>query len=200
MKYGIAARRRTWCPTLAGSNKALTSVAVIVSCGMFGCSSAWKPCFSACKSPLSPAFEVDRSVQPVVIELAPTAMWKDSGIAVRKGDRLLFTATGEIAWNARGPSVGPDGVDGRPGWRVGRGGLVGKVGADGKPFDIGARTGLFPARHARPPYHHSPPPPIRMPRDGRLFVGFKDFTGGAHTGTLRVAIHAARSTNARTHT
>ena len=50
---------------------------------------------------------------------------------------------------------------------------------------------LFPDEHPRPPHHPYPPPPIKMPRDGSLYVGFKKFTSGANTGTFEVTIRPA---------
>jgi hypothetical protein len=131
--------------------------------------------------------------------LTPTAEWTATGIVVHKGDLLLFTASGDVSWTGRG-STGPDGAGGQPGWSVGPGGLVGKVGA-GKPFDLGARTGLFPDLHARPPHHPYPPPAIAMPGSGELILGFKAFAPGTNSGAFEVRIQraapTARSTGAR---
>jgi len=155
------------------------------------CTSSLRPCFANCNWPLPAKFQPDADTPPAVIELAPTVAWMDTGIAVHKGDRFLFTATGEVFWQARNQTTGPDGEGGLPGWPVGRGGLRGRVGPEGKPFDLGARTGLFPDKYARRPHHPYPPPPITMPRDGTLYFGFKNFTSGANTGTFEVTIRPA---------
>jgi hypothetical protein len=118
----------------------------------------------------------------------PNRPWTNTGLTVRKGERLFFTATGEIRWAASGATCGPDGIDALIGWRVGRGGLVGRVGEQGKPFAIGSRTTLFPDKHPRPPHHPHPPPPITVPRDGELFLGFESFTPGDNLGSFEVTI------------
>lgn len=115
----------------------------------------------------------------------------DTGFVVQRDDALLFTATGDIFWRASNIKTGPDGRDGLPGWKVGEGGLQAKVGISGKPFDVGARTSLFPDRHARPPHHPYPPPPIRSRESGALYIGFKQFRSGVNTGAYEVAISRA---------
>jgi hypothetical protein len=123
------------------------------------------------------------------VRLAPGTEWTDTGIVVHQGDLLLFTATGDVSWAGRG-AAGPDGQGGQPGWSVGPGGLVGRVGA-GKPFDLGARTGLFPDAHARPPHHPYPPPAVAMPGSGALILGFKAFSPGTNGGGFEVRIQRA---------
>jgi hypothetical protein len=126
---------------------------------------------------------------PATVTVHPTAEWSDTGITVHKGDRLVFTASGEVYWQARDLATGPDGDHGVPGWSVGSGGLRGRVGPDGHPFDLGARTTtLPPPKHTRPPKEPYVPPPVRMPADGSLYLGFKQFTNGANTGRFDVTI------------
>jgi len=115
----------------------------------------------------------------------------DTGIRVHEGEQILFAATGEVFWRARNRTTGPDGDKGVPGWSVGAGGLRGRVGLDGKPFDVGARTSLlYPPKHARLPRQPYSLPAVQMPRDGMLFLGFKDFVPGANSGTFEVTIRA----------
>jgi hypothetical protein len=126
---------------------------------------------------------------PATVIVTPTSEWSDTGISVHKGDRLVFTATGDVYWQARSHAIGPDGDHGVPGWSVGPGGLRARVGSNGHPFDLGARTtALQPPKHARPPKAPYVPPPVTMPADGSLFLGFKQFMDGANTGRFDVTI------------
>jgi len=164
---------------------ALVAAACAAACGPL------HPCFANCTQPLPPAFVPEPATPPTIVVLRPTAPWTDTGITVHKGDRLFVTATGEVFWPARNRRTRPDGENGRPGWSVGPGGILGKIGSDEKPFDVGARTGLFPDKHPRPPHHPYPPPPLEMPRDGTLHLGFKDYVAGANTGMFDVTIRPA---------
>lgn len=126
-----------------------------------------------------------------VIRIQPDRAWTDTGLVVQRGEQLFFTATGEVFLAGRSKPAGPDGVKGYPGWNVGAGGLIGRVDGASKAFDIGARTQLFLSRFLR---HHTyyPPPPIRMPADGRLLLGFKDFSLGANHGEFEITIRHAQ--------
>ena len=143
---------------------------------------------SGCALMNPPVREPDLASALAIMRLEPNQPWTDTGLTVRKGERLFFTATGEIYWAASGTTTGPDGLNGLVGWRVGRGGLVGRVGDAGKPVWIGGRTTPFPDQHARPPHHPHPPPPIKIPRDGALFLGFDGFTPGDNQGSFEVTI------------
>ena len=143
---------------------------------------------SGCSLINPPVTEPDPATVVAIVRVEPDRPWMDTGLTVRKGDQLFFTATGEIHWAARGTASGPDGINGLVGWRVGPGGLVGRVGDRGKPFAIGDRTTPFPDQHARPPHRRHPPPPVKVPRDGKLFLGFRDFTSGDNQGSFEVTI------------
>jgi hypothetical protein len=97
--------------------------------------------------------------------------WVDSGLTVRKGERLSFEAVGTIQWGAKPDQVaGPEG-HGAKANKLGIGGLIGRVGYTGKPFPIGStRT------------------PIVMPKDGKLFLGINDFIFGDNAGSFAVTI------------
>lgn len=97
--------------------------------------------------------------------------WVDSGLIVRKGDRLSFEAEGMIQWGDKPDQVaGPEGHGAKPG-KLGVGGLIGRVRYNGKPFPIGnTRT------------------PIAMPKDGKLFLGINDFIFGDNAGLFAVRI------------
>lgn len=146
---------------------------------------------SGCFIPGNPHKLPDPAMPATVIHVVPDRPWTDTGLVVRKGDSIFFTATGEVIWATRNARFGADGVKGSPGWRVGEGGLVGRVG-DSKTFDIGARVGLFADQHARPPHHPFPPPPLKMSRDGKLFLGFKAFMPGKNEGSFDVTIRYER--------
>jgi hypothetical protein len=130
----------------------------------------------------------DPRATPTVVSLLPVTAWTETAVTVHKGERILVTATGNVSWANRHTTVSADGENGMPGWKVGSGGLYGRVGPSGTPFAIGARVGLFPDAHARPPHHPHPPPPIRMPQDGTLYLGFKDFGPGANSGMFQITI------------
>lgn len=133
----------------------------------------------------------DPGVPPATVRVEPAQVWTDSGLSVRKGEALIFTATGQVHWSARGEDSGPDGLGGWVGWKVGRDGLIGRVGEAGKVFDIGARTEPYHDYHPRPPHHLHFPAAIRMAADGKLFLGFKDFQPGSNSGSYEVTIRRA---------
>jgi hypothetical protein len=103
--------------------------------------------------------------------------WTDAGMAVRRGDRVAFTATGDIdIMSGAGMSAGPAGttavsagrypVQGAP-----AGALIGRIG-NGRPFLIGSNT-----------------QPITMTDNGRLFVGVNDNAFDDNSGSFSVSIH-----------
>jgi hypothetical protein len=63
--------------------------------------------------------------------------------------------------------VGCDAKAGKPG----KGGLIGRIGYNGKPFPIGSVRS-----------------PVPMPRSGKLFLGINDFIFGDNAGAFAVAI------------
>jgi hypothetical protein len=100
--------------------------------------------------------------------------WTDTGITVKKGDRVAFRATGQIQW-VPGQTAGPDGNDAgrRPDYPVTAmpvGGFIGKVG-NSAPFPIGSNT-----------------QPIVMPADGRLMLGVNDNDWSDNSGFFSVVV------------
>jgi hypothetical protein len=102
--------------------------------------------------------------------------WTDTGVDVRAGQDILFTATGEVRWGP-GRRHGAAGERNSP---VNRGrpmpdrsaaALIGKIGENGDPFFIGDLT-----------------QPIRVRGAGRLYLGINDDFLDDNTGTLRVVI------------
>lgn len=103
--------------------------------------------------------------------------WSDSGIEVRAGQMVYFTASGRVRW---GPNRqdGPAGehnsprndarpIPGRP-----AAGLLGRVGDSTDVFFIGDDEG-----------------PIRMRSSGRLFLGVNDDYLKDNTGSFRVTVY-----------
>jgi hypothetical protein len=109
------------------------------------------------------------------VRLAGTQRWVDSGIDVRRGDRLAFAVQGTITVNSNGAKVGPDGT---PGSRNARypmpdaplGALIGRVG-NGAPFLIGSETGT-----------------MTMTASGALMIGINDDYLDDNGGAFRVTI------------
>jgi len=107
--------------------------------------------------------------------------WTSTGINVRTGQMVNFSATGEIrvgpgandVSNANGnSSLSGGGTLFRrlPVTRVPVGTLIAKVG-NGTPFELGSN-----------------PPPVRMPANGTLFLGINDLTFNDNSGFFRVVI------------
>ncbi len=141
----------------------------------------------AIRTPPPPTRPSAPSLADAVVDLERE--WTDTGVVVRKGDRLVFWATGEIR-DLRRPDriAGPDGINPST-FRVGRGGLMGRVG-DGKPFDVGARTHLI-WKGAFRSYRLVTPPPIEISVGGPLRLGVRDWRPGRYTGTFAVSIWRA---------
>ncbi|OFW15325.1 MAG: hypothetical protein A3F69_00170 [Acidobacteria bacterium RIFCSPLOWO2_12_FULL_66_10] len=102
--------------------------------------------------------------------------WKDSGVEVRAGQTLYFSATGRVRWGP-GRQNGPSGErnsprnDGRPMPSRPAAALIGRIGESRDGFFIGDETG-----------------PIRMPASGRLFLGINDDYLQDNTGSFSVTI------------
>jgi hypothetical protein len=102
--------------------------------------------------------------------------WTDSGVEVRSGQEIFFTATGEVRWGpgrrdgAAGERNSPRNP-GRPMPDRNAAALIGKIGENGDPFFIGDDTG-----------------PIRVRGSGRLYLGLNDDFLQDNSGALRVVI------------
>ena len=102
--------------------------------------------------------------------------WTDSGVDVRGGQGVLFTASGEVRWgpNRRDGAAGERNSpfnQGRPMPDRNAAALIGKIGENGDPFFIGD------VKEA-----------IRVRGSGRLFLGLNDDYLGDNAGSLRVVI------------
>jgi hypothetical protein len=134
--------------------------------------------------PAAPAAAMPRAGRQVdgsIVVLA-TQPWTDTGMTVRRGDRLQFTVTGEIRVAlGDGGLSSPDGTTSQP--RIGLpvqslpvGGLIGRVGS-GQAFSIG-----------------SAPLPVTMPADGRLMLGINDSNFQDNDGYFTVLTGTAART------
>src|SRR5206468_2333194 len=103
--------------------------------------------------------------------------WNDTGVTVKKGDRVSFQTTGQIKFGQGAEqTAGPDGNGNsmNPGYPVpvvGAGALIGKVG-NSAAFPIGSNT-----------------QPIVMPADGRLYLGVNDNQLGDNSGAFNVLVN-----------
>ncbi len=127
-----------------------------------------------------PAMAVGTSgVAGNTVSVAGNQPWTDTGIMVKKGDRLSFHASGEVQIAQGGSSAAsPDGAGSfgsqqrsqYPVPAMPVGGLIARVG-NGQPFPIGSNT-----------------QPITMPQDGRLLLGINDNNLGDNSGAFSVTI------------
>lgn len=103
--------------------------------------------------------------------------WTDTGVDVRAGQTLYFSANGRVRWGP-GRNDGPAGeghspynaqrpIPGRPG-----AGLIGRVGDSNDYFFIGDDKD-----------------PIRMRASGRLFLGINDDYLSDNSGAFRVTVY-----------
>jgi len=115
-------------------------------------------------------------LQPGEVRVEANQAWTDTGITVKKGDRLSFRASGQISFGqSAGQTATPDGNGSvrQPNYPVPVmpvGGLIAKVG-NAAPFPIGSNT-----------------QPIVMPADGRLMLGVNDNELGDNSGFFSVII------------
>lgn len=102
--------------------------------------------------------------------------WTDTGLIVRRGERLSFSTSGTISFG-KDMNAGPDGnkdLPPRSGYPVRSmpvGGLIGQIG-NGEPFPIGSTM-----------------TPIDMPGSGRLMLGINDDDYRDNTGAFDVNIY-----------
>ena len=119
---------------------------------------------------------IPRGMRERQVNVAAREAWTDTGIDVRAGQEIYFTATGEVRW-------GPNRRDGAAGERNSprnpmrpladrpAAALIGRIGNQEDVFFIGADTGPFRARAS-----------------GRLFLGVNDDVLTDNTGSLRVTV------------
>ncbi len=104
--------------------------------------------------------------------------WTDTGIFLRTGDEVTFTATGKVQWaGSTDTQVDWTGAAGRksqsapiPGLAIGH--LIAKIGVNGQPMSAGGT--------------------VRAPRDGRLFLGINDDVTTDNSGSFQVTINVRK--------
>jgi hypothetical protein len=112
------------------------------------------------------------------VRVAANERWSTTGVRVRKGDRVTFSASGQVQVSPDAAHTsGPDGNPAVPKGRVpvpemGVGGLIGRVGLS-DPFPIGSNR-----------------EPIAMPENGLLMLGVNDTEFGDNAGAFTVAVQA----------
>lgn len=112
------------------------------------------------------------------IQVPANRSWTATGITVRKGETVRFSARGEVRLG--GSADDTSGVNGRQGAyaprasapRVFLGGLIGRVG-NGDPFGIGSQEA------------------VPMPSDGQLYLGVNDSTFQDNSGEYTVVVTPA---------
>jgi hypothetical protein len=100
--------------------------------------------------------------------------WTPTGLTVRRGERLTFSATGQITFPGTATPAGSGEINqGNPVPSAPTGALIGKVGETGQPFVIGNQAS------------------ITAPAAGQLFVGINDSTHADNSGSFQVQIQRA---------
>ena len=103
--------------------------------------------------------------------------WTDTGIDVRRGQRVYLNTSGEIRWGRGGRKDGPEGEKNSP-FNQARpipnrpaGALIGRIGDNDAPFFAGSDRG-----------------PYEMRASGRLYLGVNDDYLQDNSGTFRVVV------------
>jgi hypothetical protein len=113
------------------------------------------------------------------IRIPANQQWVPTGIMVRKGQRVAFSATGEVHFSGEAAHVsGPDGnpsvqTAGLPVAGMSVGGLIARVG-NSQPFPIGSNRS-----------------PIAMPESGMLMLGVNDTNVTDNSGEFIVTLQNA---------
>jgi hypothetical protein len=128
-----------------------------------------------------------RTPEDMTIDVPGTSRGTDSGIDVRSGDQITFSATGTVIAGQRAGSVGPEGgrasglgsiIGTRPVPSAGVGALIGYIrtldGQNSQPFFVGGQL-TFTA-----------------PADGRLFLLINDDNYSDNSGSFSVRLRVTR--------
>jgi hypothetical protein len=136
-----------------------------------------RPDNAVATSGTNPAVSSTQSV-PGAITVQANQPWTNTGITVRKGQRLSFTVTGQVQLSDDTNDIAtPNGAKsgryaaGAPLKNVLAGGLIGKIGTNGTPFGIG-ENGSFAA-----------------PASGVLYLGVNDDGYADNRGNFQVVIN-----------
>jgi len=120
--------------------------------------------------------ERPRGLRERPVSVAGTRAWTDTGVDVRRGQIVYFSASGRVRWGP-GSQDGPQGAErsprnaGSPMPDRPAGALIGRIGPSSDYFFIGTETGG-----------------LRMRDAGRLFLGVNDDQLGDNGGSFRVTI------------
>lgn len=120
---------------------------------------------------------IPRGMRERLVGVDAREPWTDTGVDVRAGQALYFSASGEVRWGpnrrdgAAGERNSPDNP-GRPLPDRPAAALIGRIGERNEFFFIGADVGPYRARAS-----------------GRLYLGLNDDFLQDNSGTLRVTIH-----------
>jgi hypothetical protein len=110
----------------------------------------------------------------VAVRVEGNQQWVDTGLDVRRGDRLVLNATGQIEYAPGGNTATPAGGRSRspnhPVPAMGSGGLIARIG-DSAPVAVGAGSRTITAS-----------------RDGRLFLGINDDDVSDNSGAFTVSV------------
>lgn len=130
------------------------------------------------------AKQATSGVRSKEFEIAGKDRWKDTGLDVQAGDRLVISASGSLQYADARQAAGPDGLP--RGWRdlirilpinqAGRGAVIGRIGesAAAQPFLIGQRRQMD------------------APVNGRLFLGINQTDTESPTGSFKVRIEISQ--------
>lgn len=124
--------------------------------------------------------QTNTPLAPGAVAVQANQLWTATGVTVKKGDRIAFQTSGQIAFgHSPGQTAGADGSGspagvGFPVPELPVGGLIGKVG-NGAPFPIGSNG-----------------QPIVMPAAGQLMLGVNDNQIGDNSGLFSVVITKTR--------
>jgi hypothetical protein len=130
---------------------------------------------------------VGRTPNDVTIDVPGTSRGTDTGIDVRSGDQISFTATGVVVAGQRAGQVGPEGgrssglgsiIGTRPVPTAGVGALIGYIrtldGQNSQPFFVGSQL------------------TFNVPVDGRLYLAINDDNYNDNSGSFSVRIRSLR--------
>jgi hypothetical protein len=147
----------------------------------------WRSSGDPARQPTDRGYGGNRDLDPFAqagpgVRVVANRAWTDTGIAVRRGDRVSFRASGQIYFGEFDYNVAE--ADGNPRDRsdpsmlpvrlMPIGGLIGRVGR-GAPFPIGSSTKS-----------------IEMPADGRLYLGSNTRAVSGNRGAFLVEILTGR--------
>jgi hypothetical protein len=124
-----------------------------------------------------PVFEIPRGMRERRVNVSAREAWTDTGIGVRSGQQVYFSADGETRWgpNRRDGAEGERNSPSNPGRPLPdrpAASLLGRVGDREEIFFIGGESG-----------------PFRLRGSGRLYLGINDDVLTDNSGILRVIVY-----------